>query len=150
MSDIELMKHYLIRSGNRQAEFADTILVANEKISLLEAQLKVAKEHRQITIDFQDAPRNEAKELALEFVQAGGDKSELPRALGVRTKVKQEYDSDEMVKWLADNEYHVALSIKKAKLNVILRTETPAFVTDVETIEITCDTDLRWMDKEQS
>jgi hypothetical protein len=142
---IELIRDKLVIASERQAEFADNIIETNKKITELERQLKTAKRQYQLMVDFQDAPRNEAKALAKEFIESGGDESDLPRALSVRTRTKQEYNIVDMLIWLANNHHYGALSIKKSSVKTLLKTKRPDFVEDTEVIEITCDIDLTWM-----
>lgn len=144
---IDKINTLLMEASEKQHELSDRALIVELKIEAMQRDLLHLKALKKDFDTVKNAPRDKAKELALEYVLSGQDINQLPRALKVRYRKSYSYLTHELIGWLSDNGYQSALKIDAKNLKKLLDTigtsGTPA--TEIETAEIACDVDLKWM-----
>lgn len=144
---ISKIKALLIEASERQHEVGDKIEIVDDILARTKTEMLHWKKQKEFITLAMNAPRTEAKLMAEKYVLDGMDSSLLPRAMTVRYRKSYDYDDNRMLMWLIDNGYEDVLKIDTKKLKAVLDNrgtfDCPA--TEVESAEIACDTDLKWM-----
>lgn len=144
---IDKINTLLMEASEQQIGLSEHLDTVESQIEAMQTNLSLLKALKKDLDTLKNTPRDKAKELALQYVLDGHDINQLPRALKLRYRKSYSYDDSGMIFWLISNGYQDILKIdtKKLKTRLAVRGTKDCPATEIETAEITCDVDLKWM-----